>query len=375
MTACLFGTYDAAHSANRTLRAALERAGFAVDELHEPLWERTRTKGRRYFAPGSLARLGARYAAAATRLARRWRGRREPAPLVVVGFGGQLDVLVAWRVCRPRAALVFVPLVSLSETLVEDRGVFAAGGAAARAVGVLDRMTLTAPDLVLADTAAHAAYLRALGGPKVRAGVWHFGVEPEFLPPPPGTPEPGRVLFYGRYLPLHGLDVIVDAAARLGQRARFVLIGDGPERPRIEALARRREVAISWRDEIPLGELPAELGRASVVLGVFGDGPKAAMVVPNKVYQAAAAGRPLVTRDGPGLREVLEPGTHCLACPPADGAALAAAVGRLLDDPPLGARLGAAARAHVLARFGPEAVAARLGQALAEVAAEARARR
>jgi glycosyltransferase involved in cell wall biosynthesis len=89
------------------------------------------------------------------------------------------------------------------------------------------------------------------------------------------------------------------------------------------------------------------------------------MVVPNKVYQAAAAGCALVTRDGPALREVLEPDVHCLVCPPADAGALAAAIDRLLDDPALAARLGAAARAHVLQQFGPAAVAARLGEVLA----------
>jgi glycosyltransferase involved in cell wall biosynthesis len=89
------------------------------------------------------------------------------------------------------------------------------------------------------------------------------------------------------------------------------------------------------------------------------------MVVPNKVYQAAAAGRPLVTRDGAALREVLEPGAHCLVCPPDDPDALAAAVERLLEDPALGARLGAAARAHVLQHFGAAQVAARLAGVLA----------
>jgi glycosyltransferase involved in cell wall biosynthesis len=84
------------------------------------------------------------------------------------------------------------------------------------------------------------------------------------------------------------------------------------------------------------------------------------MVVPNKVYQAAAAGRPLVTRDGPGLREVLTPGEHCVACPPGDEHALADAVAALLDDPARAARLGATARAHVLGAFGAGAVAARL---------------
>ncbi len=365
MTACLFGTYDRGHSANRLLLRALGGAGFTVEELHEPVWERTRHKDAGYFGAGSLAALAGRWTAAARRLAAAWRRRTGPPPLVVVGFGGQLDVVLAARLCRPRAALIFAPLVSLSETLVEDRRVFAAGGVRARLVAALDRATFRAADLVLADTEAHAAYLRELGAPHDRVAAWHFGVEPEFVTPAAARPEPRRVLFYGRYLPLHGVETILAAAARLGPRADVLLVGGGPQRPRMEAAAARLGAGVTWRDEVPLGVLPGELAAAAVVLGVFGAGRKAAMVVPNKVYQAAAAGRPLVTRDGPALREVLEPGVHCLACPAGDADALAAAVLRLLDDSALAARLGAAARAHVLTRFGAAATAARLGELLA----------
>ena len=105
MTACLFGTYVRAHSANRLLREALAGAGFAVVECQEPVWEEEGNKPARYFGPGSLARLAARYAIAAGRLARRWHALSGPPPLVVVGFGGQLDALLARRVCRPRAGL------------------------------------------------------------------------------------------------------------------------------------------------------------------------------------------------------------------------------------------------------------------------------
>lgn len=361
MTACLFGTYEREHSANRLLRHALVGAGFTVEELHEPLWEATRSKDARYFGPASLARLGTRHATAARRLARRWRARSGPPPLVVAGFGGQLDVLLAARICRPRAGLLFAPLVSLSETLVEDRRVFAPGSLRARALARLDRATFAAADLVLADTAAHAAYFAELGAAPARVAPWHFGVEPEFAPAPPAVPVVARrVLFYGRCLPLHGLETIIAASARLGDRAEFVLIGGGPERARMEALATRIGAPVTWRDDVPLAALPAELAAAAVVLGVFGNGRKAAMVVPNKVYQAAAAGRPLVTRDGPGLREVLTPGEHCVACPAGDERALADAVQALLDDPARAARLGAAARTHVLETFGAGATAERL---------------
>lgn len=364
-TACLFGTYVRPHSANRLLRHALAGAGLDVTECHEPVWEEAGDKTAGYFGPASLGMLGLRWAAAARRLARRWRALGGSPPLVVAGFGGQLDVLLARRVCRPRAGLVFAPLVSLSETLVLDRGVFRAGGLRARAVAGLDRATFRAADLVLADTAAHAEYLVGLGAPRERVAVWPLGVEPEFLPARPAAPVPGRVLFYGRYLPLHGVDTIVAAAARLGARVELVLIGAGPERARIEALARASGARVTWRDPVPLAALPDELVRAAVVLGVFGTGAKAAMVVPNKVWQAAAAGRPLVTRDGAALREVLTPGEHCLACPPGDAGALAAAIARLLEDPALAERLGRTARAHVTSEFGPERQAARLAGLLA----------
>src|SRR5207253_2034234 len=198
--------------------------------------------------------------------------------------------LLARRLCRPRAGLVFAPLVSLTETLADDRRLVAPGGPCARALAWIDRASLRAADLVLADTRAHAEYLAALGAPRGRLAVWYLGAEPEFLPALPARPAPRRVLFYGRHLPLHGVETIVAAAARLGERAEVVLIGDGPERARAEALG-RGGARIAWRDAVPPASLPAELASAAVVLGVFGASQKAAMVVPNKVWQAAGAGR------------------------------------------------------------------------------------
>src|SRR5439155_1340384 len=137
---------------------------------------------------------------------RRWRRLAGPPPLVVVGFGGQLDVLLARRLCRPRAGLVFAPLVSLTETLVDDRRLVAPGGLGARALAWLDRASLRAADLVLADTRAHAGYLAALGAPRGRLAVWYLGVEPEFLPTLAARPVPLLVLFYVLLLSLHGVE-------------------------------------------------------------------------------------------------------------------------------------------------------------------------
>ena len=102
---------------------------------------------------------------------------------------------------------------------------------------------------------------------------------------------------------------------------------------------------------------------ADVCLGVFGTSGKAARVVPNKVYDALAAGRPLVTEDSRAARELLTDGRDALLVPAGDSADLAAAL-RRLGDYDERARLGAAALDLYRRRCTPEAVAATLLAAL-----------
>jgi hypothetical protein len=158
MRACLFGTYNRNHSANRIYAAAARAAGYEVIEIHEPLWERTRDKKASYFAPFRLMVLGVRWLAAALRLVRRWRSSGG-ARVAIVGFNGQLDVLLLrWLAGPGGARIVFAPLVSVTETLVDDRGVYRAGSIAARLLAALDRLTCRAADVVVADTHAHRQY-------------------------------------------------------------------------------------------------------------------------------------------------------------------------------------------------------------------------
>ncbi len=89
--------------------------------------------------------------------------------------------------------------------------------------------------------------------------------------------------------------------------------------------------------------------------------------MPNKVWQAMAAGRPVVTGDTPGAREELDDGRTALLVPPGDAPALAAALARLAGDRALRASIGSAARSAYLQRGAPAAVATRLRDALASL--------
>ena len=368
MRAAFFGTYNRRHTANRIAACAVRAAGYEIVEYHEPLWERTRDKDASYFSPRSLARLGVEWLRASWRLARAWR-RTGGAPVAVVGFNGQLDVLLLRMLARlsgkygPR--IVFAPLVSLTETLVDDRRVYEHGSLAARLLGMLDRWTCRAADVVVVDTEEHRRYFaNRLGVESSRLLVCHLGADPEvFLEAPPPSQRnaggPLEVLYFGQYLPLHGLDVIVDAVGRLAirddmrGRLRFTFLGTGEERARIERSVRATRADSSFIDWVPYEELAARIAAADIVLGIFGSSEKAQMVVPNKVYEAAAVGSAIITADTPAVREVFEDGHEILLCA-ADGLSLAEAIAMLADagaGREVREKLGLAARERMLRGF------------------------
>ena len=307
-----------------------------VIERHVGVWE-----GRRQAwsaGLGAAARLGV----AEARLLRRPRERFDA---IVVGYPGHADLPAAKRIAGKRPVL-FNPLVSLHETLVEDRGRFAPGSAAARLLRRIDTTALRRADLVVADTEENARHLAGLAGlPAERVAVCFVGAEERIFRPVWRRPESFHALFVGKLIPLHGLETIL-AAARLAEEIRFRVVGSGQLEPLLDA----RPPNVDWVPWVEYERLPDELGRAGCALGVFGTSAKAARVIPNKAFQALACGTPLVTADTPAARELLRDDEDALLVPPGDPAALAAAVRRLAEDREVGARLGAAGRATYEAR-------------------------
>ncbi|HZU05687.1 MAG TPA: glycosyltransferase [Chloroflexota bacterium] len=355
MRICYFGTYDPTFPRNALLLAALRAVGAEVVECRAPLWRGTADK---------LAAVRGRAAGLGWRIARAWRAllARHRAvgdyDVLLVGYAGHLDVLLAHSLARRRGRpLVLDAFLSLAETL-EDRNLAPVGTARWRLARLLDRLACRRADRVLVDTRAHAVYFaRALGIPPARLAVVPMGAWPR--PPLPLPPaDRFEVLYYGAYIPLHGLEYMLDAAAQLADlpHVHFTLVGDGQEYAATVARARRKGLANvrfvrTWLPEDAL--VTRYLATAHVCLGIFGASPKAARVVPAKVFLALAAGRPVVTRDSPAAREVLVHGEQALLCPPADGTALASALRRLHADAALRARLAAAGPPLIAARYSP----------------------
>ncbi len=226
-----FGTYDPGYARNRVLIDGLRAAGAEVLEYAAPLDSslnaaQMATRAGAGKLAGELAR------AHLSLLARHHRG--VSFDVVIVGYPGHLLVPLAWTVARyQHAMLVFDPLVSLFDTFAGDRELVSGDSAAGHLTNLVDRVAFGLPDLVLADTQAHASYYAtALDVPLAKLAVVPVGALP--LPGARGAarelaPEaPLRVVQYGRWSPLHGLPVVLEAADELRHEPfRFELIGDG----------------------------------------------------------------------------------------------------------------------------------------------------
>ncbi len=327
MRVLYFGTYERDYPRNAQVISCLRGAGVDVVERHVSVWE-----GREHKFSAGLG--------SALRLARTeaslLRGLDGDFDALVVGYPGHFDLAAAKCAARGRP-IVFNPLVSLADTLVSDRGRFAADSRAAQVLRAVDRAAFRAADLVVADTAAQAAFFEELGARRVE--VCFVGAEERLFTPAWRQPDEFTSLFVGKLIPLHGLETILQAARRAPE-LRFRVVGSGQLEPLLDA----RPDNVEWRGWVEYERLPDELRACGCALGIFGTSPKAQRVIPNKVFQALACGAPVVTADTPATRELLTHEESALLVPPGDANALADALRRLAADRELARRIAAGGR-------------------------------
>jgi glycosyltransferase involved in cell wall biosynthesis len=161
------------------------------------------------------------------------------------------------------------------------------------------------------------------------------------------SPEP-TLLTVARHDPVKGIDVLLDAFARVDPAARLVLIGDGPER---DAIVRQR-AELGLEDRVELRPLPWE-ERAADLMWAYD-----ALVLPSRlegfpvtIAEAMLAGLPVVATDVGSVAEAVLPGETGWIVPSEDPAALATAIDELLADPDRARRMGERARELGVERF------------------------
>jgi glycosyltransferase involved in cell wall biosynthesis len=317
MRILFFGVYNPSYSRNRVLMRGLRANDIEIIEC------------RTSWGPFWILKLLVKYI-------RLW----PSFDYMLVPFRGHPVMLIArWFTSKP---IIFDAFTSEYEGYILDRKRASVNSFRAKYYRWLDRVSCMNADLVLLDTREHVHYfITEFKIPREKFCVIYVGTDRSVMKPLPEIADNFRVHFHGHYIPLHGTKYIIETADQLKlQNVTFQMIGRGLEYGAARKLAMDLGVdTIEFRPNISYEELPEAMAHAHICLGIFGETSKVGTVIPNKVFEALACKRALITADTPAIRELLTDGEHALLVPAANPEALAHAILRLKQDADLRKRI------------------------------------
>lgn len=374
LTVCYFGTYRANYSRNQVMLAGLRAAGVTVIECHVPLWrgieDRVQVAGGQWRSLGFVKRVLATYG----QLLAQYRALDKNYDVLVVGYPGQLDVflarLLSWWQGKPLVLDLFMSIYLIAQ----ERGLAAKSPLGIRLLGWLEAAGCRLPNRLICDTAAYVTWHQQTHGlhpEKFR--LVPTGADDRLFKPvatAPATDGKFRVLYYGTFIPNHGVETIIEAANRLREQPDicFELVGDGPTKAVAQALAATygldNLIFTGWLEK---NELLGKIAAADLLLGVFGTTPQSLMTVQNKIYEGLAMAKPIITGDAPTVRAVLQHGVHLYLVERASPPALVEGILALREAPALRQELGQAGQAIFTERFSIDRLGACFKQHLQEL--------
>ncbi len=284
MKICFLGTYDANYPRNKILIDGLRQNGVEVVECN--------IEGGGYLIYFPLLK--------------KFLTLKNDYDYVFCAFPVHLSVFVALLCRKP---VIVDMLVSLYDTAVRDRKLYVWWNPFAVALYILDVFTVKAANHITVDTIEHKKYFSKWRNPAditvIPLGVHSkdfFAVTPIVRPT-----QRFLVQFHGGYIPLQGIDKIVEAARILkaDSSIHFRLIGAGQQLD--EIATRIKKYGLTNITLVPWQTVPAlnvMLNEADVICGIFGDSDKSNRVIPNKIFQGLAVGKPVITKDTIAIREL-----------------------------------------------------------------------
>ena len=200
------------------------------------------------------------------------------------------------------------------------------------------------------------------------------GADTDLFTPAPSPDGDGprmfTVLYAGTHGLVHGMEVVLDAAERLRERrdVRFVLIGDGVAKPALERRAREAGLTqVEFHPSLRPEHLVEAIRAADVCVATTGSHAFCGEVIPVKVFDYLACGRPVVAAVRGDAADVVTRSGAGVVVDPGDGEALANAILELASDPARRAEFAQAGPPFVRAHYSRRATGARLERLLVEV--------
>lgn len=301
--------------------------------------------------------------------------RSGPADVVVVSTPTFFSIFAAWALAKIKRAPLVLDVRDLWPAIFVELGVLTDR----RVIAVLERLELWAyrqAALVVVVSDGFRDDLIRRGVPTAKVHTVRNGADIDRFTPG-GDPGPGRatlgaapdetlVVYVGAHGLSHGLDTVLDAAAKLaGQPIRVALVGEGARRDALAAEVAARGLAnVTMRRGVPRDEVAGLLAGADICLVPLRDVPLFSTFIPSKMFEYLAAGKAVIGAvRGEPARILREAGA--VVVDPGDPGALAAAIDELAADPQRRAAMGEEGRRYVVEHFDRRKLADRYRDLLA----------
>lgn len=280
--------------------------------------------------------------------------------LIFVGFLGHFIIPLVKMFTRKK--VLFDAFVSVYQTMCFDRKAFDPGGFPCELARFIDRLSCRLADKVFLDTEQHIEYfVREYKLNRDKLYRLPASADDSVMFPRRETEnEKFIVHFHGEFQPLHGVKYIIDAAAKLPD-VKFQIIGHGRDfKPCINQVDKLGLKNVNFIPKVSYEELAEYMANASVCLGIFSDTQKASLVIPNKVYEALAMEKAVITADTPAVRELLTNEENAILCRKADSESLAESIRKLRDNPELRERIARNGRKIFREKCSPQVIGGKI---------------
>ncbi|MGD9042841.1 MAG: glycosyltransferase [Desulfobacterales bacterium] len=272
-----------------------------------------------------------------------------PTEVLFIPYPAHANAPLVWLLSRFSDKIIIIDaFFGLYDTIVNDRGLVKRDGFIARVIYHYEKWLFNHVDIVLLDTPVHCERVRHdMGITTTRFEHVPVGIDESiWYPADPNQNESEfNVLFWSTFIPLHGVEVIANAAKLLeapDSKIQFTVIGRGQLAPAFKKLLDELQPSnLRWIHQfISMAELRRHVEASQCCLGIFGKSAKADSVIPYKVHQTLASGKPLITAATRASTHYLKNGKHSILIPPGNPRALAEAIRNLKNDPASAMRIG-----------------------------------
>ncbi len=322
-TICVYGHHELDYPRNRTIQNVILEAGWDIELCHS----RASFPWRHFILLGKFLKCV------------------QKVQVVYVTEGGHRLVPLLKIFCLLfNKKIIFDPFISRYNTRIEDRKMYSKNGMQALICKWQDWSSCHAADFLVFDTIEHKDYFYSRYRLSKSFAVVPVAVDEDVFVQKQKTvnKESRTVLFYGTYIPLHGIQYILRAIETLKkEEISFTLIGSGQVYDEMQLMSQDLDLKfVRFLPTVSTEILAREIEAAALCLGIFDDGIKASNVVPNKVVQCAAMGKAVITRDSEAVKRYFTHKENVYLVPPADSNALASAIQELLNIDSLRETLG-----------------------------------